>query len=152
MNRLIREAQTHGERWISIHDAHISQILCQEHSVVFCFNDGFDLIENGQLERKLHGHIELLNCNSSDFSCNVIARRPTRQGAKLYGRPVCLEGLNKILASKNMYVEIFLELYGINHLHWRGELLPYKKITRKQLAPLVTIDTMDSFPMIYSWE
>ena len=82
------------------------------------------------------------------YRVNVIARRPTRQGAKLYGRPVCLEGLNKILASKNLYVEIFLELYGINHLHWRGELLPYKKITRKQLAPLVTIDTMDSFPMI----
>lgn len=152
MNQLIRETQAHGARWISIHDAHLSQILCQEDSVVFCFEDGFNLVENGKLVRKLHGRIELLECNSSEFSCNIIKRKTSRQGAKLYGRPVCLEELNNTLVTKKMYVEVFLELYGANHLHWRGELLPYRKNNKKHLAPLVTIDTMDFFPMIYLWE
>lgn len=152
MERLNREFSTNGDRWISIHDMHLSKISCLENSVVFCFEDGFNLIENTQLFRKSKGYIELFGCNYSDFSCSIFERRITKKGTKLYGRPISLEELNRILVSEKKCVEIFLELYDFNHLYWRGELLPHKTISKKNLAPLITIEAMEFFPMMYLWE
>lgn len=152
MNQLKRESPIQGEPWISIHDMHISQIICREKSVVFYFENGFDLIDNGQLIHKSKGRIELLGCNSSDLSCNIIKRRATRNGEKLYGRSASLEEINQMISKGKKIVEIFLELYDFNHFYWRGELLPYNRISKHLLAPIVTFETMGFFPMIYSWE
>lgn len=152
MNRLIREAPTKGNQWVSIHDMHISQILCRDNSVVFCFNEGFNLIEDGRLLRKSCGSIELVGCNPAELSCNIIKRIPSKKGEKLCGKPISPEELNKLLANKRKYIEVILELYDINCLYWRGEILPYNRIQKKRLMPYVTIEVMDFFPMIYSWE
>ena len=152
MNRLARETPINGDKWISIHDMHLSQIKCKSSSVIFCFKDGFNLIENGRLLKTGSGCIELIGCNSSDFSCNVIKRIVSKQGTRLYGRPISLEKLNKMLVSKKNHVEVFLELYDYNHLYWRGEISPFKRLFKRQLAPIITIEAMNFFPMIYLWK
>ncbi|MBQ6239683.1 MAG: hypothetical protein IJK56_04885 [Firmicutes bacterium] len=150
MNQLMRESPIHGEKWISIHDMHISQIVCRENSVVFCFNEGFDLIEEGKLLRTGSASIELIGCNPQDISCKIIKRKPSNKGEKICGKPISLEKINKMLTKKKQCIEIFLELYNTNCMYWRGELLPY---TRKdRFMPYVTIETMDFYPMVYRWE
>lgn len=151
MNLLKRESPINGDRWVSLHDARLTQIVYCENAVVFCFEEGFSLIENGQCYKANKGIVELSECNFSDFSCMLFKRRTTKKGAKLYGKPISLEELNKKLVSEKKYMELFIELYDFNHSYWRGELLPHKCIF-KRLAPLITIEAMDFFPMTYSWE
>lgn len=150
--QLERESPLCGQQWVSIHDKQLSNILCYENSVRFIFNDGFDLIENGQITRIGKGYIELKGCNSDDFSCHVIKRKTTKKGSKLFGKPITLEELSGILSDKRKTIEIYVELYDTNRFYWRGELHPYKKLFGKELSPLVTIETMDFYPMVYSWE
>ena len=152
MNQLVRESPINGSRWISLHDMQLTKVIFQKNSVVFFFENGFNIIEDDNVYRKTRGNINLLNCDSSDFTCSIIERRKTKQGVKLKGRPITLEGLNKMLVGEKKHVELFLELYDFNHLYWRGEMHPYKQILNRRLAPLVIIEAMDFFPMVYSWE
>ncbi len=151
MDQLLRHSPINGEKWISIHDMHLSSILWQKNSVSFIFENGFIMIENDQIKKKEKGVIELCGCSPSDCSCRIIKRKRTRLGTKTYGRTVSLENLNKILIKKKQYIEIVLELYDANYMYWRGEMLPNRK-TINGLAPYVTIEIMGFFPMKYSWK
>lgn len=150
MNQLMRESPIHGKKWISIHDMRICQIVCRENSVVFCFSEGFDLIEEGKVLRTGSASIELIGCNPQDVSCKIIKRKSSKKGEKICGKPLSLDKINRMLARKKQYIEIILELYDINCMYWRGELLPY---TRKgRFMPYVTIETMDFYSMVYTWD
>lgn len=149
MKQLKRESPVKTDRWISIHDKKITQIVCDEDSVEFQFKDGFNLIEGNSIHSTKTGCIKLSGCDFNDFSCCIIRRKSSRKGAKLYGRPISLEELGELLSKKGKSVEVFLELYDSNFLYWRGALCPYNK---RGLSDWVVIETMDFFPMTYEWE
>ena len=154
MNSLKRQSPQNGERWISLHDKKLSRIElthrgATDNSVVFCFDGGFDLIENGKIRTVPEGRIELIGCAPGELRLYIFRRRCTKKGAVLRGTPVSVEKLGKMLDGKKT-AEIFLELYDANHLYWRAELLPHRSLF-KRLAPELTVETMDFFPMLYSW-
>ena len=149
MKQIKRDTPAIADRFISLHDKEITRIACGENSVVFYFDEGFTLVENGQAVSTKSGSVAFEGCNAEEFSCSIIKRKATRKGAKLYGTPISLAELGKMLSQKERSVEIYLELYDVNHTHWRGELCPYKK---RGLSDCVVIEMMDFVPMRYCWE
>ena len=153
MNQLERAQPAFCELSISLHDRQITRISCNSQSTVFHFNKGFTLIHNNDALTTNAGYIELHGYDCNEFSCHIIKRYPTRKGARLQGLPITLKELDQLLVKKKQYIELYLELYDDNHFYWRGELLPHKRpFSRRQLAPIVVIETMGFPKMIYSWE
>jgi len=148
MKTVYENFQSHTNRRISICDAQINTIVCTENVVQFHFFEGFWLIDNNQVSPTKAGYIELVDCNADEFNCHLIRRKATPKGAKLYGLPLSLNELNNLLTQKNRKIEINMELYDFNSLHWRGTLLPYKK---RGLSDYVIIETTGCFPITYSW-
>ena len=126
-NQLIIGPEINGDRWVSIHDMHIYHIFCRDNSVVFWFKEGFDLVENGLAHKTNNGYIELRGCEPSDLECMIFRRKQTKKGERVYGKPVSIEKLNKMLLKKNQCIEVFFELYDADTVYWRGELYPYPK-------------------------
>jgi len=136
----------HGEKKISICDAIIDKIIYNEVCVKFVFSDGFYIV--GEDEKCTEAYIEIKNCLPDDFSCYSIKRTSTKDGAKVTGTPIALETLSSLLELNKCRIELFLELYDVNYLHWRGVLLPYKE---DDLSDHIVIEICGTYPVTYSW-
>ncbi len=137
------------EKNFCICDAQIDEIICNENMVRFVFSKGFYVVEKNKVELTSKGDIEFLDCSSDEFICYILQREPTQLGAKVYGQPISLADLANMLIEKNQKIELFLELYDFNFLHWRGTLLPHKA---EGLSDNVIIETSGCFSITYSWE
>ncbi len=137
---------------VSLHDKVITEIVCKETHVDFHFAKGFDVIDGATVVPTKIGYVRFEQCDSEDFDCYIIKRWPTSKGLKLRGRQISLKKLSFLLKEKKASIEVYLELYDFNHTYFRGELLPTKSTAFRRLAPLVIIETMDFFPMTYTWE
>lgn len=149
MKQLKRGSPANADRWVSLHDKRITKIVCEEDRVMFHFKDGFTVIEGNSANATKTGRLTLSGCDHDEFSCWIVRRKASRKGSKCYGKPVSLRELGELLSEKGKAIEIYLELYDANFLHWRGALCPYNK---RDLSDLVVIETMDFFPMTYEWE
>lgn len=152
MESMKREIGQHPQKWVSLHDMKITRIIIEKNSVVFFFDEGFDYIKEGVLIHTKKAAVKFDHCNSFDFSCNLVRRRISPKGSLLHGQSLSLEKLNRILLKKRKHVELFLELYDINHVYWRGELLPGPKSGFKRLAPVVTIELVNIPHITYLWD
>lgn len=139
----------HTPKRFCICDAKIDLIACQEKTVRFVFSKGFHLVSCDNIQLASTGSIEISNCAANDFSCHVVHRETTPFGAKLFSEPIPLHELARIVNESGRQIEIFLELYDFNCLHWRGVLLPYNM---QGLSDHVVIEICGCFPMTYFWE
>lgn len=149
MTHLIRARVSSKEPWVSIHDMYITDIVIGDDSVKFCFADGFNLVDNGQLIRTGPGDIEFLGCGSENFICDVIQGR----GPWYFGKLISLEKLRALLSKGKYRLEINVELYASNQMYWRGYLIPsdqHKRLFTRRHNQVVTIEA-EYFPMKYSW-
>ena len=149
MNQIVRDKPLQSNCWISIHDKRMTSIVCNDESILLYFADGFTLIEDDQIVAIPKGYIELSDCSPDNFNCIIIKRRKSKKGARLYGKSISLVELGKMLAKKRKSVEIYLEQYDFNLMHWRGEFFPCKK---RGLADCIVIEAMDFFTMTYHWD
>ena len=138
-----------AEKKFCICDSTIDEIICSEDSVRFVFSKGFYVIDEGVLFSCSYGYVELGNCSPSEISCHIIKREPTQEGAKLLGIPISIVELANVLSVEKQEIELYLELYDFNYLHWRGVLLPYNS---HALSDNILIETCGSFPIIFCWE
>ena len=151
MNNLRKETYVHSQPWISLHDKRITRIECDNQSVVFHFDEGFDLVDNDAVVRLNHGRVKLIGCKLEEISCHIIKRRFTDKGEVLHGKPMSIKALNRLLMCEGKYVEVFGELYNYNLIHWRCELCSYSQKENMHISPYVIIET-DFFPIEYSWD
>lgn len=136
-----------AEKKFSLCDCTIDKIICNEDSIKFVFSKGFFAVEAGGVASCSSGYVELNNCNPNELSCYIINRKPTQKGAQLLGIPLSIVDLADLLATNERGIEIYLELYDFNYLHWRGVLLPHNS---NKLSDNVLIETCGSFPITFS--
>ena len=151
MTQFVKKKILYDETFVSLHDARFNHVYYHEGSVFFEFSDGFSVIEKGVLSKVTYGRVEFAGVNFEDLFCHIFKRKKSKKGSRLIGNPITPEELDKYLSKNGWKVELVLELYDSNHIHWRGIIVP-SKMSRKHLSTLVTIDLMDCCPIIYSWE
>lgn len=143
----VRNFQSNFNKWISLHDRKVTKIECKESSVVFMFDNGFDLIDGEKCINVKSGYVEIENCTSNDFRCYVIERQTSPSGAIFNGKPMSLSELSKLI-SKERTLELHVELYDSDYMHFRGAFFPYEG---HSLSTIVVIETNDFFQMNYYW-
>lgn len=136
-------------KWVSIHDKKITEIICGEHFVQFVFKNGFDLIDKENVSTVCNGRITMKNCTANDFKCKIITTRTSKSGLKIFGHAIPMEKINDMLSNKKCEIEIYLELYDFNFMYWRGTI---RSNDKKKRNKIITIETNDFFPIIYSWD
>lgn len=148
MGHWVRKSQFNFNKWISLHDRKVTGIECKENSVEFMFDDGFDLIDGESCINVKPGRVELEECNSNEFRCYIIERQVSENGAILNGKAISLNELSKLI-SKERTLEIHVELYDSDYMHFRGAFFPYEG---RSLSTVVVIETNDFFQMNYRWD
>lgn len=149
MELSLQRFPTYDQRKISICDQIIDQIIYGENSVAFHFAKGFYYCHEGRITATATGCITLESCTPDEFTCYLINPCFSQDGAKLVGTPLHLENLADYLTSENRQIEIYLELYDFNFLHWRGVLKPYND---SGLSDRIIIELAGDFPITYTWE
>lgn len=139
----------HLRKDFCICDAHMDAISFSTGSIRFVFSKGLSKVTCDEVETEGKGYIELMDCDAEEFSCYFVQREPTSAGAQIYGKPISLVELANMLSSEESKIEIFLELYDFNYLHWRGVLLPHKN---GNLSNHIIIETSGRFTMICCWD
>lgn len=134
---------------VSICDACIGSIQHLENAIRFIFPEGFFIVSDDEVIKSSFGYIELSDCTANDVFCYFFRRSPSPQGAILQGDPLSTVELAELLERKDHILEIFMELYDFNCLHWRGVLLP---CTTEGLSDHVTIEAYGEFLVTYFWE
>lgn len=119
--------------------------------VEFHFGEGFDLINDDEVFTTNTGVVRLDDCNANEFRCYIVKQKPTKKGARLKGYPIELDELRNMLAAGDVSIEIVDELYAANHFYWRGEITAGSKCIFRRLPPVIIIESMDFFPMTYTW-
>ena len=134
---------------VSLCDVHIDEIICMENAVRFVFNSGFFLVEDNKSIQTKTGYVEFGECNTDEFICHIVKRIPTQSGAQLFGTPVSIFELSRLLSEGHKKIELFLELYDSEFMYWRGTLLPHKQCG---LSDNVVIESSGCYPITYCWE
>ena len=147
MQFLYKHFPADSERSVSICDALIYKVSCEDEKVSFFFRNGFCIDEEKHWINADQGCLEFLCCNADEFSCHVIKRTPSKEGDLLQGKPISLCELGNLLDNENRQIEIFLELYDVNNMYWRGVLLPYNPTG---LSDRIDIELSGQFAMRYN--
>lgn len=137
---------------MSIHDKTVTKIVCESNSVEFYFADGFDRVDGDTSSTISKGKIKFESCTPNDFFCYIIQRHPSAFGERFRGREISIYKLSRMLKEGKASIQIYVELYDYNRIYWRGELHFTKPNRFRRLPTVVVIDSMDFFPMVYSWE
>lgn len=146
MRQTYNQYPSHNDKRFCICDSQIDSIILENNTVRFLFSNGYYGFDHGQITPTSPGYIEFADCDPSEFTCYIIERSPSEMGAKMVGYPISLENLVYLLTEEERKVEIFLEMYDFNYLHWRGVLLPYRD---QGLSDIITIEISGCYPMSY---
>ena len=149
MGTLLRETPRNKSQWISLHDKVMSEIVIEADSVQFCFRDGFDLIDDGQLKTLTDGTMVINGCSEDDINCYIIESVASERGLRFQGREFRLNELATLLRQEHAAIEVYKEIYDENTIHLRGEWLPYGQYRHWKS---VVIETAGWFPIRYGWD
>lgn len=147
MQYFYKSFPTYPERRVSICDAQIYKVRCEDEKVSFFFRNCFFIDEETHWMKADQGCLEFLCCNANEFSCHIIKRTPSKEGDVLHGEPISLVDLGNLLDNENRNIEIFLEMYDFYNMYWRGALLPYNCTG---LSDRIDIELSGQFAMRYS--
>lgn len=127
----------------------IDRITITSEAVTFSFPNGFSLLNDKEMIISGSGSVRVIGCSPQEgINCWIIRRRATKQGAKLYGKPVSLSKLSELLEKKKLKIEIFCEMYEQHRLYWKGVLLPSNNL---RLSTLVIFESVNDYKIEYSW-
>lgn len=149
MREILRDDSLYTNRKFNLCDCFIERISVDANAVVFHFREGFSVIEGDTINYTHSGQVRILGLEADDLSCWIIKRKATRQGSKLYGKPISIEKLAQLLERKNLQIELFAEMYEAYRFHWRGTLHPS---SHRRLSTLVVLETTADFELEYIWD
>ena len=149
MREILRDDSLYTNRKFSLCDCFITHISIEADAVVFHFCEGFSVIEGDAIHHTHSGQVRLSGLEADDLSCWIIKRKATRQGSKLYGKPISIEKLVQLLERKNLQIELFAEMYEAYRFHWRGAFCP---ASRRRLSTLVVLETTADLELEYIWD
>ena len=139
----------YSERNFSISDSYIGRIDIENDCVRFCFPNGFFCVDHGKIRKTNSSYIEIDDCDADEFNCYYFNREKSENGAILYGQPISLSELGLMLIKTGSKLEVYLELYDFDFLHWRCILVPYQP---DGLSSRIDIEISGHYPFAYYWE
>ena len=150
MTEILEQYPSFTTSRFSLCDHIIDQIIVSSEDVTFVFPEGFSIVGKDGDTISESGYVRIVGSSAhEDISCWIIKRKATKQGSKLFGKPISLSKLSLMMKRKGRKIQLFSEMYEQHRLYWRGVLLPCKL---RGLSTWVIFETIHDFQIEFGWK